>query len=29
MTVQECFRVLRPGGMLVSLIDLETIRFTE
>jgi SAM-dependent methyltransferase len=22
LTVQECFRVLRPGGMLVSLIDL-------
>ncbi|TKB92699.1 MAG: class I SAM-dependent methyltransferase [Nitrospira sp.] len=22
MTVQECFRVLRPGGMLMSLIDL-------
>ena len=22
MTVQECYRVLRPGGMLVSLIDL-------
>jgi SAM-dependent methyltransferase len=22
MTVQECFRVLRPGGILVSLIDL-------
>lgn len=22
MTVQECFRVLRPGGMVVSLIDL-------
>lgn len=22
MTVQECFRVLRPGGVLVSLIDL-------
>lgn len=22
MTVQECFRILRPGGMLVSVIDL-------